>query len=1457
MKKLKHLLPLLLVAVLLMSLLPLGAFAQEGASTDPAEATSTPALPGDIVSSGSDPETTTPPAETAAPTATPAPTPTAEPTPVPTAAPTETPAPTEAPEIAPPGIEGPSIDEPYGDGIVMGPNNPPEDGPVVFSTISGTASIAVHNCYDSSGSQIKYYTSFYWNGKYIGGNGTPRYQITANGSPAYCIEPGGYLPGGSTVLTSTAHVWNGFSSDKRDAIKVALLCSEPGNSSNLSGNFGSQYTATQLIVWEIIIGARSTYSPYNCTDSKVINSVCSGGANSEVKTVYDQISNAMRSYSVLPSFVSSLYAPAPTSEMTYQNGNFTITLTDSNGVLSNYNFTSTNGSLRFSTSGNRLTITSSSPVNSATVNVTKKNAVSVSSTITAYAGNGLQETIVGVEAADNTSGYFMVNAEGEAPPPAAKASIEIIKTSDDGYISGIMFAVSGEGRNLTGPTDSTGHVRALDLEPGTYTVTETVPSGYVADKNPQTVTVSSGEAATVYFHNSLKKGTIQIVKTSDDGVVRGIKFTVSGPSGTQTVTTGSGGTISVPNLTPGTYTVTETVPAGYTADKASQTVTVKAGQAAEVDFHNSPAKGNLKIVKTSDDGVVNGIKFNIVGTAYNHTFSTDAKGVLNVVGLTPGTYTVTEQVPSGYTADKASQTVTVEAGKKAEVYFHNSLQKGGLKITKTSSDGIVAGITFTVTGNGVNKTVTTGSGGTISIPDLAPGSYTVTETVPSGYTADKASQTVTVKNGEVAEVTFHNTLQKGSLKVVKTSDDGVVSGIKFRITGTGYDKTYPTDSKGVLNVVGITPGTYTVTEQVPDGYKSDNPSQTISIKAGTLTTINFHNTRSLGSIRIVKTSDDGHISGIQFTVKGGSVNQTVTSGTDGTITVPGLTPGQYTVTEQVPAAYACDNPSQTVTVEYDKTATVTFRNTLKTGNVKIVKTSDDGHISGIQFTVKGGSVNQTVTSGSDGTITVPDLTPGQYTVTEQVPAAYACDNPSQTVTVEYGKTATVTFRNTLKTGSLKIVKTSDDGHISGIQFTVKGGSVDQSVTSGTDGTITVPGLVPGQYTVTEDVPEGYVCDNPSQNVTVEYDKTAEVHFENELKMWRVAVTKVDADANVKRSSRATLEGAQYGVYHDGALQDTYTTDSGGHFTTNYYACGTGWTLQEINAPTGYTVDPNSYSIGLEPGTTQLAVNDTELTVPEEIIEGKLLLTKQDGLTQTPLAGAVFTVMDETGATVTEATTGEDGTATVESLPFGTYTAKETKAPEGYQLDETVFDFAIETDGQTVTLTRENVYNVGSITVHKADTQGNTLAGATYLLEWSQDGSAWNPVTFRSDATPAIGGCTTLDLNAGQLTTGADGTVKFDGLVANGKVQYRLTETKAPEGLSLLKDPVFQGTLPFDAATGPLYDIAYTVTNNRITNLPQTGSSGLLLPVTVGTALLGLAGCAGFFVVRNRKKSKSN
>ena len=707
------------------------------------------------------------------------------------------------------------------------------------------------------------------------------------------------------------------------------------------------------------------------------------------------------------------------------------------------------------------------------------------------------------------------------------------------------------------------------------------------------------------------------------------------------------------------------------------------------------------------------------------------------------------------------------------------------------------------------------------------------------------------KPAEWYHLSFNST-QKGDLKIVKTSDDGNVSGITFTIQGGSVNQTVTTGPDGTITVEGLTAGTYTVTETVPAGYTNSAASQSVTVVNGQTATVSFHNSLRTGNLKIVKTSEDGKVSGITFTITGNSVNQTVTTGSDGSITVPGLKPGTYTVTETVPDGYSSSAASQTVTVKYDQTATVNFYNSLKTGNLKIIKKSDDGKVSGIQFTITGNGVNKTVISGADGTIVENGLKPGTYNVTEKVPDGYVCDNATQSVTVKYDQTASVTFNNKLKTGDVKIVKTSDDGNVSGITFTVRGGSINQTVQSGQDGTITVPGLIPGTYTVTEQVSENYVCDNPSQTVTVEYDKTTTVNFANKLKQWRVTVVKEDAEGDVARYGDATLAGAVYGIYKDGQLQKTYTTDEHHSFTTDYYVCGSDWTLREITPSPGYTVDPTVYEIGAEPGDFTIAANSLNMNVPERIIKGTLVILKQDEEDQHPLEGATFHVFDQNGVKVAEATTGPDGKATFPDLQYGEYTYQEIVPPKYFELDENVYDFSILEDGKTITLTRDDTRIPGSISVKKVDTKGNDLSGAVYLLEWSHDGRSWTPVTSRTDTPVIAGGCTSPGLSNGQLTTGSDGLVTFSGLRADGVIQYRLTEIKAPPGLALLKDPIFTGTIPLENQDELTYDISYTITDNRITELPHTGASGFD-PVTIGTVLTGLAGCAGIFITKKSKR----
>ena len=156
----------------------------------------------------------------------------------------------------------------------------------------------------------------------------------------------------------------------------------------------------------------------------------------------------------------------------------------------------------------------------------------------------------------------------------------------------------------------------------------------------------------------------------------------------------------------------------------------------------------------SEDGVVADIQFTVTGTNYNQTAKTDKDGKISLTNLLPGTYTVTE-APSEKYEKQDSQTVKVEYGKTATVKFHNTIDRGALDIIKTSEDGIVADIEFTVTGNNFNNTVKTDKNGKINIPNLLPGKYTVTEKTPDRY-VDQQSQTVTVEYGKTATVSFKN-----------------------------------------------------------------------------------------------------------------------------------------------------------------------------------------------------------------------------------------------------------------------------------------------------------------------------------------------------------------------------------------------------------------------------------------------------------------------------------------------------------------------------------------------------------------------------------------------------------------------------------------------------------------------------------------------------------------------------
>ena len=278
-------------------------------------------------------------------------------------------------------------------------------------------------------------------------------------------------------------------------------------------------------------------------------------------------------------------------------------------------------------------------------------------------------------------------------------------------------------------------------------------------------------------------------------------------------------------------------------------------------------------------------------------------------------------------------------------------------------------------------------------------------------------------------------------------------------------------------------------------------------------------------------------------------------------------------------------------------------------------------------------------------------------------------------------------------GDMKLVKTSEDGIVAGINFTVTGAKgFSKTVTTNANGEIDISNLAPGTYTITEENIDRYVP-NQSQTITVSSGKTSLVSFYNILKKFRVTVTKQDYEKGHAQGD-AKLSGAVYGLYKGDELVAQYTTDSNGSFTTDYFVCGTDWTVREITPSEGYLLNDTVYKVGADPKDYTVEYNNApDMTVMEQVIKGKISIIKHtdDGETQieTPEKGAEFQVYLKSAGSFVNADKDErdtiicdqDGFASTKLLPYGVYTVHQTKGWDGRE-KITDFDVFINTDGKT-------------------------------------------------------------------------------------------------------------------------------------------------------------------------------
>lgn len=623
-------------------------------------------------------------------------------------------------------------------------------------------------CYDSTENTIKFQQTTVSDGYTVGISGEELCKIFADGKEAYCIEPGHTLYSGNTLTEDGSTVWKNLGSAKQKAINLALLYGKPGLGKSLSGTEDQKWIATQLIVWEFVSGCRSTSEGYKCTNTKFIDGICAGGANPGVKSVYNAISKSLANYSIVPSFASAIASKAETYEMKYSDGKYTLTLTDSNSILSDFSFKTTGG-MSVSVSGNRLTLTSTSTVNDAVTFNSAKSMPDVGKTVLVpYGDASLQDVITGVENdADPIRAYFKVKT--------SSGNLKLVKTSEDGNVANIEFTVKGDGYSKTVKTNSKGEFELTDLVPGNYTVTKITDSKYETQKS-QTVKVESGKTATVTFENILKKGSLEVVKTSEDNFNKGVKFhlygtSLSGASVDLYATTNTDGVATFANvLVSGNkpYTLEEVDTTDRYVVPKTQRVVIEWNKVTKKEVENKIIRGSIKGLKIDNEtkenieGALFGL-FNINETEFTEetailTSESNEEGIFTFENVPYGEYIIRELKPAeGYLPNEKNYRATVLEDEEV------------IEITVENDKIPELGTTATIDGKkevGATEVFTLED--VITYKHLVPGKeYTV-----KGVLMDKATAKKLLIDGKkiTSEVTFIPDKPTGSVTVEFTFD---------------------------------------------------------------------------------------------------------------------------------------------------------------------------------------------------------------------------------------------------------------------------------------------------------------------------------------------------------------------------------------------------------------------------------------------------------------------------------------------------------------------------------------------------------------------------------------------------------------------------------------------------------------------------------------------------------------